>query len=312
MNTSLAVLAGIVAAICLVPLPYRVVCALEVQPRDAHNVYVHVPGTLQDVLVKPGDKVAKGQVLARLQNVELDVSIEKLKSQQEMYERQLRSLDTKAFDDQSAMARVKATRELLASTKEQLGKKLYDQRLLELKAPRDGFVMPPHEKPQPPAAMADEQLPSWHGTPLLDHNLGCQLEEGELFCQVGLPDQWRADMVIDQNDTEFVHRGQQVEILLTSLPEMLFTSKVSDIAAEKLQVASKQLSNKSGGELPTKTDEAGQERPMSATYEAWADLDDSAHLLRLGLTGTAKIHAGTQTLGQRLWRYVTRTFHFQM
>lgn len=312
MYTSLVVLAGVVAAICLIPLPYRVVCALEVQPRDAHNVYVHVPGTLEELLVKPGEKVHSGQVLARLKNVELELAIEKLKSQEEMYRQQLASLDSKAFEDQSAMARVQATRELLDSTVEQLKKKNHDRQQLELKAPRDGFVMPPHEKPQPPAAMADEQLPAWHGTPLVDHNVGCQLDEGELFCQVGMPDQWRADMVIDQNDTEFVHKGQKVEVLLNSLPEMMFRSQVSDIAAEKLQVASKQLSNKSGGELATKTDEAGQERPMSATYEAWADLDDPAHVLRLGLTGTAKVHAGYQTLGQRLWRYLTRTFHFQM
>jgi hypothetical protein len=33
--------------------------------------------------------------------------------------------------------------------------------------------------------------------------------------------------------------------------------------------------------------------------------------MRPGLRGTAKIHIGYRSLGQRLWRYVNQTFNFR-
>jgi hypothetical protein len=41
-------------------------------------------------------------------------------------------------------------------------------------------------------------------------------------------------------------------------------------------------------------------------------LDDPEGVIRPGMRGRAKIHAGYQTLGQRFWRYVTRTFNFKL
>ena len=65
--------------------------------------------------------------------------------------------------------------------------------------------------------------------------------------------------------------------------------------------------------MRSKTDPAsGEERPMSASYQASAYLDDEEGELRIGLRGRAKIHVAKQTLGRRFWRFLTRTFNFDL
>ncbi|MEM1303679.1 MAG: hypothetical protein AAGG46_02225, partial [Planctomycetota bacterium] len=82
--------------------------------------------------------------------------------------------------------------------------------------------------------------------------------------------------------------------------------------------------------------ESGVPRPLSPHYDAVAPLAVSANtaaastaaepptaeitaadreaydLLRVGLTGRAKIHVRDKTLGQRLYRYLARTFNFEL
>ena len=87
---------------------------------------------------------------------------------------------------------------------------------------------------------------------------------------------------------------------------------LQEISIPDLRISPRQLSNKSGGELSTKTDESGVERPMSISYQARVPLDDPEGVLRIGLRGRAKISAQWQTIGWRVWRYLTHTFNFRL
>ena len=53
--------------IAVLPLPYRVMCTLELKPRDADPVYVEVPGVLEEIDVKPGQQVKTGDKLGQLE-----------------------------------------------------------------------------------------------------------------------------------------------------------------------------------------------------------------------------------------------------
>ena len=106
-----------------------------------------------------------------------------------------------------------------------------------------------------------------------------------------------------------------MEILLEELPHEPIggeSVKITEIANRELTVSPERLSTKSGGELPTKTDAAGIERPMNASYQALVPLDDPDDRLRLGLRGTAKIHTDPQTIGQRIWRFISQLINFQL
>ncbi len=49
VRISLAVVGGVLAFVCTIPLPHHVFCLLEIKPRDAEMVYVDVPGRLEEV-----------------------------------------------------------------------------------------------------------------------------------------------------------------------------------------------------------------------------------------------------------------------
>jgi putative peptide zinc metalloprotease protein len=310
MYASLAVFGLIVGAIGLVPLPYRVYCPLEIQPLDATAVYVDVPGQLQEVLVKRGQQVASGDRLAELKNLSAQLTVTTLEGQEKQYEAEILALRQIGFLDPDALRKESEVEENLNAVREQLAKQREELKRLQLIAPTSGVILPPPEVPKPPTEL--DELPGWSGTPLEAKNLGCTLEEGVMFCQIGDPTKMQAVLVIDQSDIEFVRPGQHVEMVLDAAPGEFLRGEITEIANTKLRKASKVLSNKGGGELATKTNEQGEEEPLSASYQARVPLNDPDARLFINLKGKAKISAGWQTLGQRAWRYIAQTFNFKL
>ncbi len=313
MYLSLAGLGLIVAAFLFVPLPYHVMATLEVQPLDAQPVFVQVPGKLEWA-VETGKVVKQGDELARLSDIALDLEIARLKTQRDEQAANLKSLQWRQYRDETAAKQIPAAEERRAMLDQQLREKTVDKSKLVLRAPRDGTVLPPPwVKPKPGP---EGQLPSWQATPLEPRNRGCYLKQADLFCFVGDPKSMEAVLVIDQADIDFVRKKQTVHLRLDELPHESFYGRIRNVASKELEYASQRLSGKSGGALATKTDpNTGMERPMSASYQASVPISDTEGLLRSGLRGQGKIYmdwAGWQTLGQRLWRYLTRTFHFQL
>ncbi len=320
--TTLALVGCVLAFICLVPLPNRVFCSFEVQPLGATPIYVDVPGRLEEVKVRPGQKVAAKQPLARLVNLEAVYAVAELEGQESEHEAELASLQEQRFRNPEAGLQVPRVEENLKMVKQQLKKKRDELALLELVTPAAGTILPAPEKSRTPHE--DEQLPTWHGSPLEPRNLGCTIEEGVLFCQVGDPAKMQAILVIDQSDVEFVVKGQArakakkpaaglvVDMVLDARPGESLRSHITEIANEELKVSPKHLSNKSGGDLATKTDESGIERPMNTSYQARVPIVDPDGILFIGLKGKAKIHAGYLTLAQQAWRLFQQTFNFEL
>lgn len=310
MYGTIAGVAAVAAAVVFIPLPFNVMCTLEIEPHEPDSVYVIYPGTLEKVLVKAGDSVDANEPLARLTSLDLDAAIADLVGQRNLTFEQIANLEALKFADNKAHGQKQQLEETLKSLEEQLDKKRFEKQKLTLVASRPGIVLPPPEIPKRPPG--DGQLPGWTGTPLKPENLGCTLEVGSMLCQIGDPEQMKATLVIDQADIEFVREQQSVRIQLDELPGTLLRGKIDDIAETNMPVSSKQMSNKSGGELATKTDESGVERPLSTSYQANVPLANPEGMLRTGLRGRAKIDAGYRTLGQRAWRYLTQTFHFRL
>ncbi len=305
-----AVAAAGVAALALVPLPQRVWCAAELRPRGEETVYVTEAGRLEQLAVKPGDRVGKGAELARLTSIDLALAIADLEGKASQQRSRLASLQRERFTDPAAGLEIGTVEESLKSVEEQLAKKRKDQRELVLTAPREGVVLPaPSVKPQPDPA---GKLPAWTGNPLDDRNLGATFTEGTVLCMVGDPDQFEAVMVVDQSEVEFVGRGQRVDLKLDAFPWRTFTGRVEEIAETHIENGSERLSVKAGGQVPTETDPSGREVPISTSYEAMMTVDDPEKLFTPGMRGTARIQVGSRTVGQWLLRLLWQTFNFRM
>lgn len=310
MYTTLAVVVLIVGAVVYIPLPHNVMSTLEIRARDADRVYVDVPGGLKEILVKPGQLVEKGQVLARLQSIDVAMEIARLEGEQNQYKVQLKNLRRGRLQNTGEGLEISQIEESLQAVEDQLQQKKLDQERLSLLAPIAGTVLPPPWREKKPGP--EGQLSSWSGTPLQERNLGAPLDEGDVFCLVGNPNKMEAILYIDQGDIDFVKKGQDVEIKLDELPFEIYEGTIQEIAPSESKFVPKQITTKSGGELATTTDESGVEKPMSTSYQARVLIDDPDDLMRLGLRGRAKIHTAKQTLGQRIWRGLNQLLNFKL
>lgn len=310
LGATLAVL-GVVAILAFaVPLPKRVYAPLEVQPREAHSVYVEIPGVLEEVFVRPGDRVERGQPLARLSNVDVKIDVDRLVGRREETAVVITTLEKERFNDPLAASRLTLAQQSLAAYDRLLEKRHADIERLILRAPAAGIVLPPPEVPQEPRD--DGRLASWAGTPLEKKNLGCTLPQGAMFCRIGDPTRMEAVLIVDQGDVEFVALDQAVDVRLAELPGRTWQASVREIARSDVKITPRSLSNKSGGEVATKSLDTGGEKPRSASYQVRVQpLDDPAGLLRIALAGEAKIHVGTQTPAEMISRAFSQTFHFE-
>jgi putative peptide zinc metalloprotease protein len=309
LQGTLAVFAVVALLIFALPLPHRVFCALEIKPRDAKLVFVEVPGQLQEVFVRTGDTVREGTVLARLTNPDIELAVADLQGKCAQYRAKLNGLNH-ARNDPDAAAEIGPVREMIQTLEEQLIEKKADLGRLELIAPADGTVLPPPHNPDQPDAPG--QLKSWTGTPFAKKNIGAMLAESTLFCEIGDPHKMEADLLIEQDDLEFVRQKQDVTIKLDVLPHRTFHSWIGEIAIIDLKVMPQHLTMKAGGEAATKTDESGKEKPFNTSYQALAPIDDPDGILAIGLKGRAKISTRWQTLGSQASRYLSRTFNFRL
>jgi putative peptide zinc metalloprotease protein len=313
MYVSLLLLAGVVGAILFVPLPSRVYAPFEVQPHGAASVSVEVPGQLIKLYVKPGQRVEKGDPIADLQNLDLELEVTKLQGQRDSLAEKLEGLEQLRFtSDKPEEVAIEAGRkkEELSAVEDQLKQKLTDLERLHIVAPASGTVIPPPRVNERPSDK-DIELPSWTGTPLDPENLGSTLSPDgpqNLLCQIGDPNRWDAVMVIDQDDVGLVHEGQEVRLMLEESAYHVFLSTIASRAVDAMTTASPRLSSTNRGPLATQPQPDGTLRPLSTSYQAQAPLDNSTGLLRNGLMGRARIATDNRTILQRITRYLARTF----
>lgn len=306
---SLGLIGVVAAGVLCVPLPYYVAATFEVQPRNAASVYVEVPGELRAIRLH-GGAVEAGQVIAELADPEIRLTAQKLLSQRAELVTRIDGIRQRAHTDDSALLELAQTEEALAALNKQIARLEEDLAKLTLRAPEAGVVVPPPSRP--PQERSRTQLASWSGRPLDVRNVGAYFEASTLVCKIAQPGKLEAILAVDQEELDYVRPGQAVDLLLASRPAERLPGRIDHIAEQNMEAAPTRMATRGGGQLATRADQAGIERPLSVVYQANVPLDDPAGQIVVGATGLARIHAGYQPIWQRLWRAGCRTFHFQM
>jgi putative peptide zinc metalloprotease protein len=301
-----AVLAA-AAGLWIVPLPFRVAAPVVLQAGGADHVYVSVPGTLLEAL-PAGAVVEPGETLARLENRELQMQVEELTGRCNQQRLHLENLQYRLLEDPGVGPQIPAAKEALADVEERLRRRQRDLEQLTLTAPAGGTVLPPADVAGHPAAPG--QLQRWSGSPLDPRNRGCYLETGTLLCLVGDPSHLEAVLFVDQADLRFVSTGQRVEVQLDELPGEVLRGTIAEIAKADLKVVPRELA--AGDSLPERIGRQGVAAGLETSYQARVRLDDHDRVLLAGSRGRAKVKADPQPLGQRLYRYLRRTFSFKL
>ena len=304
---SSGVVASVLAGVCLVPLPFYVTCSLQIQLHDAEPVYVDVSGEVDAIHVKPGTFVHEGDKLLTLSNLDAQLEIAQLNGQASQLTTKIQSLRQRAFEEEAVLLELTQVEEALETINDLRRQRNADLRRLTIRATSSGVVLPADSRPR---ESSRQQLASWSGRLLDRQNRGAFAQEGTMVCQVGDPKRLEAVLAIDQADLEFISEGQKIQILLQQFPWLMLNSKIEQIAEVDMKKSPRGMSNKSGGDLATQTDDAGQEQPLHTKYHANATIRHESAEIAVGATGTARIRAGSKTIGQRLVRYLAQTFRF--
>ncbi|MCU0880489.1 MAG: HlyD family efflux transporter periplasmic adaptor subunit [Pirellulaceae bacterium] len=308
---SLAVVGAIIAFVLFVPLPFSVKCTFEVQPREAQHVFTSVPGQLTLVSAKPGKTVEAGETIVQLSNPDLEFEVLALDGKRQEAENMVLALRDQKHVDPAAVDQEEMAREMAEAARKQYAAKKEELDRLTIKAPAAGTIIPPPSR-SAKAASAPGQLPSWTGTPFDDKNLGALITPGDPICIVADPQDVQAVLVVDQAYVDLVKEGQPVRVLLESDTRRAYDSHVESIAAIQLEAVSRTSSTQAGGRLETKMDPSGMFKPLSTSYQAAAPLPELGGTVQVGMQGQARIYTGWQPLGRRLYRFVAKTFHFDL
>ena len=308
---SAVVFALLLAAILLIPIPHYVYCSFFVQGKDSHNVYVDVPGTLEEIFIEPNRLVEEGSPILRLRSQHLQVQLAGMKSNLDSAKVRLANVENASGRDKRMAQGVEAAQVAYQASNSVFQKRQLDLDRLLVRAPASGFFLAAPKIDAPSSDSSD--LHDWHGSPLEERNLGAYLKESTFVGQV-VEDmtQLEAVLAIDQSDIEFVRSSQEVELLIRQIPLKIFKSETETISPTEMKSTPKSLSSKYGGDIVTVTNQSGEDVPQSTKYLVNVNLENPDELILPGCSGKAKIRTGSQTVGQRIWRLISRTFQFEL
>ena len=294
-------LAGVVA----VPLPYRVTVPAMVDVQDAHRVYVSAAGTLLESL-PVGSEVKAGDTIARLENLDLRLDVERLQSGCNQQRLRVQNLERRQVSDAQAAAQLPAAQEGLSNIKRLLERRLTEQQRLTLTAPVAGKVIPPHT--EPPHRLPDA-LGKWSGTPLDLENRQAYLETGTLFCRIGDPHRLEAILAVDQSELDLIEPGQQVRVQLDQLPGICLQGTIREVSKMDLRVVPRALM--AAGDLPSQLDSQGIARPRGTVYRARRTR--ALHGQRSARChGLGQNYRRPRSLGSRLTQFLRQTFQLEL
>ncbi len=256
---------------CFVPVELEIkrVCAIELA--EPEQVRPEVPGFIEEVFVKEGDRVVAGQPLARLENRELRGKLvttdQRLRSTEAQLQRAL-GLDKPAEEQQLENLRKRYAAEAASARR--------DVEMLDVRAEHAGIIL-----------TRDLHLKAGH-----------LLKTGDLFCELTPLDPIRIKIPLNEKQVRYIAPGERVEFKANAYPGRTFDGAI--VAAPLVPITKNMpaaFSAKRSGDVSTYMDREGHEVPVERVFAAQIDVRNPDGQLRQGMTGRAVIHAGKRPYG---------------
>lgn len=189
-----AVAAGAIALalLALLPGPHRVTAQARVEGRVQRAIVAPVDGYLLHAPLRAGASIRQGEVIAQLDDHELQLERQRWLGQREEYRRQY-SRDLAALNHSQmriAQAQIDQAHARLKLLEDKLGR-------LRITAPIDGVII-----------KGD-----------LSRAVGAPVRRGEVLFELAPPGQYRLILDVAESDIAFLRKGQTGRLSLTSLPD---------------------------------------------------------------------------------------------
>jgi multidrug efflux pump subunit AcrA (membrane-fusion protein) len=190
--------------LALLPWNYRVGGRFQIRPAARADVTAQIPGTVSQVLVREGQSVQSGDVLAILEDREVEREWTEGTARRELAWQAVQLA-------QAAGDRAEYRRQLTAVRREEAKLPLLARHRSKtrLRSPLTGVVL----------------------TPRLEERVGELLSRGDAFCQVGAMNPLEVEIQVSEERVVEVALGQIALLKLSALPGQRFRARVTRISA---------------------------------------------------------------------------------
>jgi putative peptide zinc metalloprotease protein len=248
----------------LMPWQIKVERPAVLQPLKSEFVRAEVAGRITEMRVRSGQQVHAGQVLAVLSQPRLSSDA----SAAELHEvRARRELEMAVGASDPA-----AYRQAQAQLEQTKGAAVEAQRLvsrLTLKAAREGIVI----------------------TPDLEQLAAGSLRAGDALCEIAQLDPIQIFIPLNERQARHIRAGQKVELRVPAMPSRIFEGQVmEDAKTPPARELPPNLVATLGGDLAAEADAQGRLMPLETTYGVLISIANPDHILRPGMTGSARLH----------------------
>jgi len=256
---------GVALLLFVPPIPTSVSSELLLEPGKAALLRTSVAGTISEVFVRQGQEVKAGQLLAVLQNPEVEAEARKTTIELTLASSNLRENQDQPASGksaQSARERIRLQKELAVATSN-LG-------ALQIRAPFDGIVT----------------------TSEIRQRVGQFLAAGEEFCRLSDARTMKARIFVSDRDLNDIRAGVPVRVKVLPYAFRTFTGHVEQIlpaAATDAPISDTQKLTRLGQELTNRF----------AVVMVFPNSDGS---LSAGMTGVAKITVKSRPLAWQMSR----------
>ena len=313
----LGIVALVLAVILLTPFPHYLRCSLIVVPDQLETVYIKEQGILEECYVKPGQVVDKGQVLAKLTNLDLELELADAQGKLKAKQSQLQATMASGAMDNSGkyLDELASLNSEVRELAQVVGNLTTQNDALTLKVQSTGGTVleTPYQHPE----SSPRDLPNIDQQPLLSgKNMSVSVSRGQRFCEVADLNNWQAYLLLTEQQIKFAAEGDAVALKLFSRPWDKIESEVEEVGVTDISI------NRDSYEMtPEEIAKLGQQNEipdlvleMVAQYQK-PELQYYARVplpsdqkLRIGIGGQAHLFTGYRSLGSRLLWWVNQTF----
>ncbi|MEM1063021.1 MAG: HlyD family efflux transporter periplasmic adaptor subunit, partial [Planctomycetota bacterium] len=286
--------AALIAGGLFVPVPWLTTSDVVVEPFDPVAVFTTVPGRLEEITRRPGDRVLAGDVVAKLANDELEEQRLDL-----TLRRSAAAVQRRVAVANADSTSVRLADEQISGLDAALAE--VDRRIARLTvvAPSDGLLVAASERPD---TSDGDRLETWSGRPTDPQNAGAFFEPGTLLGTIATGDDYQVRLYVPQHVRDDLEVGQPVSIRIESVPDRLFEGTIEEFAPEGQEFAEEAVSVKYGGGFATETDRSGRERFLTPSYVARVRVGDPDGLIVPGTRGVARFSRKSRPALSWLWR----------
>ena len=296
------------------PFPQTVRGPALLAPRESQTLYATTPGLLKSA-AKPGS-VHAGDELFVLDNPDVGIELQKLEGNVARHERIVASLAERVVNEPHLTAQLAAAQASLADHRERLSGRKREAERLRIVAPAEGrwraltvekegegtsrlLSLTPGDRALRSVRWSDPRM------------LGAWVPAGTAIAELSTSGEMEARVYVEQSEIPFVRVNQPVRLRLPQVSDRVLEGTVVEVAARNVDSPPLELLRRQLVAAQPSAATGGFPRSRDVLYEVRVMIPNPPHALLSRGTGEAKIEVGTNSLFERLVRFLRLTFRIR-